>query len=185
MSRPVAFLWGTLFLLAAGALGISGSRYLGARSRANAGALLLKAVSAESAELARLRASAPAWALRGRPASGLAPRVSAALSACGLPATAMASLSPEAESAVAAAGAGDLSARRTRAVMTLAPVTLPQLGSFLEAWRSREPEWGVSSIDLSPQSGKEGGPGAVGGDLPLRAVIGVESVFVDQSGGRP
>jgi hypothetical protein len=182
VSRSIALLWIAVFVLAAGALGVCGSRYLGARSRAGTELLLLKTVSGESAELARLRASAPAWALRGRPASGLAPRVSAALSACGLPASAMASLSPEAESAV---GSGnDVSARRTRAVMTLAPVTLPQLGNFLEAWRSREPDWGVSSIDLSPQQIKEGGAGA-GGDLPLRAVVGVESVFVDQSGGRP
>jgi hypothetical protein len=184
VSRSVAYLWIALFLLAAGALGVCGAHYLDARSRAGAEALALKTVSGESSELARLRASAPAWALRGRPASGLAPRVSAALSACGLPATAMASLSPEAESAVGGGGTGDVTARRTRAVMTLAPVTLPQLGNFLEAWRSREPEWGVASIDLSPQSGREGAAGG-GGDLPLRAVIGVEGVFVDQSGGRP
>jgi hypothetical protein len=114
----------------------------------------------------------------------LTPRISAALAAAGLPASALSSLSPEAESPI---GEGDLKARRTRAVLTLAPVTLPQLGGFLAAWRSREPQWTVSSIELSPQPGNQS-PGqsaaAPGGDLPLRAVLGLETLFVDQGGGR-
>jgi hypothetical protein len=76
-------------------------------------------------------------------------------------------------------------ARRTRAVLTLAPLTLPQLGGFLAAWHSREPQWTVSSIELSPQPGNQAQSAAApGGDLPLRAVLGLETLFVDQGGGR-
>lgn len=69
-----------------------------------------------------------------------------------------------------------------RAVVTLSPVTLPQLGTFLAAWREREPGWTVSSLDLSPQTDKAEGK-AGGRDLPLRVVIGLETLFVDRGGG--
>jgi hypothetical protein len=69
--------------------------------------------------------------------------------------------------------------------VTLAGVTLPQLGGFLKEWRQREPAWTVSGIDLAPQApGKKGEASSAGGDLPLRAVIGIETMFVEQGGGR-
>jgi hypothetical protein len=174
-------MWAAVVLVSAGGVGLAGARYWAARDRATSERSRAGEVSQRLHEIARLRSSAPAWMVRGKPSTGLTPRISAALSACGLPASAMSSLSPEAESPL---GDRDIKARRSRAVLTLAPVTLPQLGGFLAAWRSREPDWTVSSIDLALQSGNGQGA-AAGGDLPLRAVLGLETLFVDQPPDAP
>lgn len=182
MSRALIALWTAVTIAAGTALGTSGARYWDARVRAQSELATLSRISQQARDLAVLRATAPEWMRQGRPPAGLTPRISAALSAAGLPPTAMSSVSPEAESPL---GESDLKARRTRAVLTLAPVTLPQLGGFLAAWRLREPQWTVSSIELAPQTGSgQSGAAAPGADLPLRAVIGLETLFVDQGGGR-
>jgi hypothetical protein len=178
-------MWGAVAVLAGGAVTVTALGYVEARAGAERQLSAYREVLAQTRELTQLRAKAPAWTRRGRPPTGLTPRISAALASCGLPASSVASVSPESESAL---GETDLHARRTRAVVTLTGVTLPQLGSFLGAWRTREPAWTVSSVDLSPQNGQgtagAGSAGAAGGDLPLRAVIGIETMFVDQGGGR-
>jgi hypothetical protein len=178
VSRALLCMWALALTCSTGVLAWSGVRYGSARAAAASGLARFAAVSAQCSEAARLRRSAPAWALHGR-VSGLTPRISAALATSGLPASALASVSPEAESPV---GDADLRARRSRAVVTLAPITLAQLGGFLAAWRTREPQWTVSSIDVAPQNGGARQEMA-GGDLPLRAVIGIETLFVDQGGG--
>lgn len=157
-------------------VGLPGIRYCQARAEATEERSRLALVSRQTSELSALRSSAPSWTLRPRPATGLTPRIGAALSAAGLPASAISSLSPESESPV---GDADLKARRTRAVLTLASVTLPQLGSFLKSWRSLEPHWVVSSLDLSLEAGHAKAQ-ETGGDLPLRVVIGLETLFVDR-----
>jgi hypothetical protein len=182
MRRGTLLIWPLTLVAASGTVLYSSLRYGAASVAGTEGLRDLDLAQSRAMELVSLRAAAPSWTRRERPSTGLAPRISAALSAAGLPATAMSSLSPEAESQV---GEAALGARRSRAVLTLAPVTLPQLGAFLAAWRSREPHWTVSSLDLAPLGGtaKE----SPGGDLPLRAVIGLETLFVDrpeQAGGQ-
>jgi len=61
----------------------------------------------------------------------------------------------------------------------LSNLSLPQLGRFLDAWRSTEVAWLPVSIDLSPASGK---PPDAGGDLPLRVVITIESRSLKEAG---
>lgn len=176
MKTPLALSWALASALPLGAAGVSLARYVTARADAAAERMRLTTVTEHLGELARLRSSAPPWTRQGPPAGGLAPRVSGALAASGLPATALSTLSPEAESGM---GEADLRARRTRAVLTLAPVTLPQLGAFLSEWRTQAPEWTVSSIDLSPQNERDTG---AGGDLPLRAVLAIETLYVGGTG---
>jgi hypothetical protein len=185
MTRGLALMWGAVSVLAGGAVTVTSLGYVEARAVAERRLSTYRDALAQTKELTQLRAKAPAWTRRGRPPTGLTPRISAALTSCGLPASSVASVSPESESAL---GETDLHARRTRAVVTLTGVTLPQLGNFLGAWRAREPAWTVASIDLSPQNGQgaagSGSGSGAGGDLPLRAVIGIETMFVDQGGGR-
>jgi hypothetical protein len=176
MTRGIVVLWCVVLMVAGGAAGVGGARQWNARSRAQSELVTLAALRQQSAELTALRAGAPTWTRQGRPPTGLTPRITAALAACGMPASVMSSVSPEAESAL---GEADLRARRSKAVLTLAPVTLPQLGAFLEAWRSREPQWTVGGIELWPQSAGAKAESA-GGDLPLRAVLGLERLFVEQ-----
>jgi hypothetical protein len=176
VSRIAAVLWTIALACSCGLFGLSGARYCRARACATEDLSRLALVSRQAGELTSLRTSAPAWMLRTRPPTGLTPRITAALAASGLPAAAVSSVSPESESPV---GDSDLKARRSRATLTLAGITLPQLGAFLQAWRSREPQWTISSLDLVPQAGQPKAE-STGGDLPLRVVIGMETLFVDR-----
>ncbi len=105
-------------------------------------------------------------------ASNLQPRIASVLAACALPASALQSLAPEPESAQRSADGGSL--RRRRATLVLQGLTLRGLGSFLQGWRSVEPGWVISSIDLTQTGTAE--PGA---DLPLRAALVLEHTRVD------
>ena len=141
----------------------------------------------------QLRAKTPAWAQRGRPSlgqGGLATAVNDVLAAAGVPASTLSSLSPAAESFVGiAGGSGEdsaMTAFRRRAVLTLAPVTLPQTGAVLQAWREAHPDWTIASVDLSPEpTGRNAPAPAPGSDLLLRAVIGIETLYVDSSASSP
>lgn len=163
----------------------------------------LQRVTEQSEEYRRLSAALPAWTRSGtdaRSGDALAQRVSAAIAAAGLPASALASLSPESQAGndggsrtVGGAGGG-VKIERRRAVLTLGSITLPQLGRLLAAWREREPEWTVTSIDATPlqisdkpeRGGGAGGGGgggvqvAPGGDIPARVVIAIERWSVRQ-----
>jgi type II secretory pathway component PulM len=169
-----ALLGVVLLIGCATALAWSARLALTARAEANRAEFALRRVEGQARELVTLRAKVPA---PHAPGAGLAARVSATLARCGLPAAALASLSP-----------GSVIGQRQQATLTLGAVTLPQVGSFLDAWRAAEPEWAVASIDLSPVQSGAATPGA---DLPLRAVIGIEAAqaepekaaFVNSAGG--
>jgi len=126
----------------------------------------------------------PDWALNSRPAGTLAPLVSATLAAAGLPPSTLGSLSADSET-----GAGPrtgVQVRRRRAVLTLSGLTLPQLGGFLSQWRERQPTWTVSQIDIAPDLTPKVKDqlNAAGGDMPLRAVIAVETLWLERGGVR-
>jgi hypothetical protein len=160
-------------------LGFTARSALRARSAAGEARFQLITVTRQARELVQLRHDSKERALPVRPAGGLAGKVAAALARAGLPASALQGLSPEAETLTSA------HCFRERATVTLTGITLPQVGGFLDAWRTGEPEWTVSSIDLSPldrglgsAAGRPGTQtGNVGSDLPLRAVITLEGLF--------
>ncbi len=127
----------------------------------------------QAAELRELIAATPAAHADVTAASELPQRVTQALASCGLSPAVLGSFSGD-----AASHPSDSLVRR-RATMTLGPVTLPQVGKFLESWRILEPAWIVESIELAPAGDAPGG-----GDLPLRAVIMIECVAPSVSGVR-
>lgn len=174
MSPGPAALW----TIAAGAsLAVaawSGARALGARAEAVGARAALAHVVAEAGELAALRSDAPD-VTDARPASELPARVTAVLATCGLPASAVQNFSAEPSRRDAREGV-----HRERASLVLGQVTLPQAGRFLAAWRDAEPGWVVTSIDLSP-----GGTTPGGGDLPLRALLTLESATAVAPEGTP
>ena len=129
-------------------------------------------------ELERVRPVALRWQQRRRPASGLAASLSETLTGRGVPASTLVSVTPQPESAVQGPGAEQLT--RQRAAFTLSPITLPQLGGFLEAWRVREPYWTVSGIDVGPEQ-RSAAKSPPGGDLPLTAVITLDAVYLDDA----
>ena len=151
----------------------AGHWYWVARSDASLALRQLDRVSTDTREIALLRSSGPPESRRSRPPPGLATRVADVVSKAGLPQPTLQNLSPETESAAGASGL-----RRQVAKMTLEPLTLPDLGRFLEEWRKAEPTWTVSSIDITPAPTRNRTAGQ--GDRPLRAVIGIETVFADK-----
>lgn len=172
----LAFIWIAAAAVLLLTLGISLPASLAARSRAHAAELQLAATARDAESIRVLKASIPPET-PDEPAGGLTQRISASLLRAGLPATALASLSPEAESP-GASQPGVRVARR-RATLTLAALALPQVGRFLDDWRTTEPAWVPVSIDLAPMGGK---PPEAGGDLPLRAVIVLEFTSIRYDG---
>lgn len=116
----------------------------------------LRRVSSLAAEHAAL--SAELRDVQPTPASELPARMGEALASAGLPHGTLTSFD-------ASGGAG-------RATGVLHGLTLPQLGRCLDRWRTIEPSWTVTMIELSPLIDAK--DHRVGGDLPLRAVLVVE-----------
>jgi len=194
MTRNTVMLWLGVSVVSTMALWNAGSACLAARSQARTHIARLAAADDQQVRLAALTAELPGWATR-TPTAGLAPRVADALAAAGLPSSLLDNLSAQADSSVAgvnvSAQPGAPTVKSRKATLTLASITLPQLGRFLESWRSREPDWVVSNIDLSlvmlttgttPSRAPSTPPGEPSGELPLRAVISIESLLVESSG---
>lgn len=196
MTPSPATSWTLALLLGCSALaGTFWNYQSGVRQDASA-ARRLQRITEHATEHQRLSDALPAWARTGsesRNADALAQRVSASIAAAGLPSTTLSSLSPE--SSANDGGHDRFSAvriDRRRAVLTLGSVTLPQLGRFLAAWREREPEWTVTSIDVTPMNIGDGGSSskdrsggvqvAPGGDIPARVIIAIERWSIRQPG---
>lgn len=105
----------------------------------------------------------------------LAERVTGVLSSHGLSHRVLQEVSPE--SSVAHRGV-----ETRHAALTFAPITLPELGRFLAGWLADEPAWTVTSIDLTPIRGADVEPG---GDLPLRAVLTMATIGMQDQGDAP
>lgn len=175
MSAVLRMVWVLLLVAVAAGLAVAGRGYAVAKGRASLALQRHGMVIRQVRELERARPIADEWRDRKRPASGLATNLGQTLAACGIPPQALVNVAPQPETPLhGETGGADL--RRQRATFMLTPVTLPQLGAFLELWRTREPYWTVASIDVSPET-THGRP-PTGGDLPLRAAITVDAVYL-------
>lgn len=165
-------LWMVALAVSIAIPGIAAREFSRARAEADRELSRLDLVLPQVQQIALLRAKVPHWADRKIPETALAPAAAAVVASCGLPSSALANVSPEARIRI---GEGQLSAMRQRATITLNAVTLPEVGRFLEAWRRAQPDWTIVSVDLSPQQRANVRPGR---DLPLRAVITIEAMFM-------
>ena len=152
-------------------------RYINSRADAALSLRQLRAVNADTREIAALRAAAPPESRRHRPPPGLATRVADAVSKAGLTQSAVQSVSPEVESSAGASGL-----RKEAAKITLDGLTLPELGRFLQQWRTDQPVWTVISIDMTPTATKPRPNPGQSLDRPLKAVLGIETIFADKEG---
>lgn len=171
MSHSRVILWSGVLVLGATGLAWTGTGAAGARADARRARVELEHAGADAREIVRLRTLLPSAILDASPASELPPRLTAALAACGLPSSALVTFSAE-----AAHRAGGMPAS---ASLVLAPVTLPQLGRVLDAWRRREPGWVVTGLEITPTTDS-----AEGGDVPLRVVISLERPGTARGGPR-
>jgi hypothetical protein len=165
--------WVVVIVLCAGGLAWAARGAMQASRDAQRSRTELRAAQSQAEELVALRAAVPS---DRKPGSGLAARVSGVLSQSGLPPSALSSLSPE---SAMSAGSGF---RRQHATLVLAGTTLPQIGTFLQHWRTAEPAWVIASVELNPAPPQNPAPGA---DLPLRCTIGLEAVYIEATGDKP
>lgn len=139
----------------------------------------LTSLREKAAEITCLRSASPKSPVRAHDEGSLAPRVASILASSGVPASVMASLSPQTQSVTAPDGTKLV---KRSAAVTLTPMRLPELGAFLNAWRTAEPSWTISSIEVTPDPGAGVTPGA---DLPLRINLTIESISSEDSGAMP
>lgn len=172
MTARLALLWILVLAASAAAVLFAGRSAAASHARADVATRSLEAIQSQARELAALQAAARSAPSRPSAGSGLASRMAAALSSARLPASALSGVSPE------PAGTVSSGAKRQRASINLSGLTLPQVGALLAAWRTAEPGWTVTRIDLSPLNQPQGGQGAAntGGDLPLRISLGLEAL---------
>ncbi|MBC7834055.1 MAG: hypothetical protein H7Y88_03020 [Phycisphaerales bacterium] len=168
MKQSLVLLWSATIIAASVSLAITAPPMFRARAAANAELAKLQGSADAARQILAARAVMPRLPADGAESSALATRLSTVLSSCGLPASVLSSLTPDTTAQAAASGV----AVRRRAGLTLTGITLPQIGRFLDAWRTAEPAWVAASIDVSPEPQRTAA--ATGGDLPLRAVIALE-----------
>lgn len=180
MSRTIITLWAlTAAASLAGPL-VAWRAHAAAQRTATAITAGLASLQRQAEEATQLRAASPRTITGPRDDTALSPRLAQSLAAADLPPSTLASVTPHSETVTTP---DSRKAVRRKAAVTLTPITLPQLGAFLESWRTTEPGWLVSSIEVSPDAASTAAPGA---DLPLRATLSLESLFAtDPPGATP
>lgn len=170
MKRAVAWLWIGVAACSAGTLGIMGSMAVRVRTSVAVEVTAWRTTVDHARVLDELGRTPVQGEFTGSRAT-LAERISAALADAGLAGSILVNVSPESERTLDASG--QMAVVRRRATLTLAPVSLPELGRVLDDWRQREPAWTISAIELHPETQREKIAGA---NLPLRAIITIEAI---------
>lgn len=178
-SLPIVVL-SVIALAGMAALFVSVSGYLAARrerTKASETLVLRRAQAEELVSLRRATATLP------RSSGDLASRMTAVLASCGLSSLTLGSVLPEPPVELPSPSG----VRRTRQVarVSLEKLTLPTLGRILDTWRSAEPAWAITAIDLSAAPlAKALAPGE-DRQLRLRATLTLEAVFSDAIANPP
>lgn len=164
----------------AAALGLSATTYplvrsLRASGHATAAVIDRDRIVADTAEIALLHARRPSISAGKRPHPNVFARLTAALVEAGLPAAILRDAAPGEDAPLALDT--DRRYRRQNMRVTLDPVTLPQLGLFLDTWRRRQPEWTTTTIQLTPIIDKSAK--SAGALRPLRAALVMEATYLD------
>jgi hypothetical protein len=137
------------------------------------------AVSEKTARIGTLRAQPAVSGFGARPADDVIPLANRVLDTAAIPLPRLRSVQPEADRAIP----DDKDGRRAATVrLAIEPLTIPELGGFLTAWRSTQQVWSVSRIDLSAMS--QGQPGAKASGN-YRATITVTATYLDDQAPPP
>jgi hypothetical protein len=166
-------LWCLVLVASLSILAIGGRIYMRAHAETSDARVTLHQVQASVAELSRLRSGGPSIPMARRPASALPSVLSAGLAAAGVPNQSLASFNASSPAAID----GGHGLTKERANLVLNPITLPQLGRVLAAWRESEPAWAITNIELSPlplERAVSAHP--TGGDRPISATLTLEAI---------
>lgn len=156
------------------ALFMSASGYLAARSERGVASETLVLRRAQADELALLRR---ATATLPRSSGDLASRMTAVLTSCGLSSQTLASVLPEPP--VELPSPSGVNRTRHVARVSLEKLTLPTLGRVLDTWRSAEPAWAITAIDLSATPVSKAPAPGDDRQLRLRATLTLDAIFSD------
>lgn len=131
------------------------SRWSGARDDRYAAERLVATAGADANELRRLRAASERRIFGEPPAEDFIDRVNRTLGSIGLPASIAGNITREADRGVA--GADD--SQRVRVMrIEVQPLSPPDLGRFLAAWRAENPAWTVRQVSLRKTTDRRVGP---------------------------
>jgi tetratricopeptide (TPR) repeat protein len=100
-------------------------------------------------EIERLRPRRATALLASRPTESVSAALREALAAAGVGDAPLRSVAPGADEPLRTGNAEEAEYRRQSVSVTLAPITVRQLGAFLAAWRDAEPAWIVTRLDLT------------------------------------
>lgn len=167
-------------VVCAAALLVTARRLAAAEAGRSAAAAALTAVARDAQEILDLRARPERIALAERPSQDTLARLSEALAQAGLPAALLKDLARDADSAPAIRGS-----RRQSARFTLEPVTVAQLGEFLDRWRSGQQLWSVNRIDLVHVGSPNEPVGTYAARLGITALVVESRSTAETSGARP
>ena len=183
MNRSIVLLWLLVAIASMSMIARSTLRWGSARHVADERRAALDQLRIQSGTLQTLQVALPSWVTRAPvDATLLTSRVSDALAASNIPPARLIALSPESD--VTLSGAGAVQTKRRRATLTLAPISLPELGRFVDRWAQREPGWTIAALDLIPQAAKDENR-VDQQQHTLRVVLTLESTFLHEAGGTP
>lgn len=128
------------------------SRLSAAASRARDAEAGFERTRADARRVLMLRAMAQTVAVAAEPPQGVYRRMNESLVARGLSEVRVKSVVPAGDRAL---DRGAMAARRVQTVrIVLEPMTLLELGAFLDHWRTSQPLWIITEVDLSaPRQG--------------------------------
>jgi len=167
--------------VAVGLSGIAASRALRARSEARVAKVMYERTRRAAAEVLTLRSTRPTVSVGKRPEPGIYGQFTDALVRAGEPTSVLTNLSPDADSSVTIEGTA--ARKRQRVRVTLEGITLPGLGRVMNAWRTAQPEWTVTQVQLTPASSGDPAPGLV--PRPLRVALLMEATYLEHPGAAP
>lgn len=122
-------------------------------------------LAANLTEIARLRAERETAVASAPAEAAVTSDLLAALARNGIPEHVLTQKLAEPEEPIAlAAGATNITYARRSVNLTLTPMTLDQLGRFLSAWKTENPAWAVSRIEMS----RAGAPSEVSYTVSMR-----------------
>lgn len=127
---------------------LGASRLVSAEAGAAAAVRTAAGVERDAARLEDLRAARPTVGQGAEPQADALSLINAAMSESNLPVTLLRSLAPEggAQGAAGAPGAPGYQQRSLR--LTIGAIALPDLGRFLQSWRTTQGVWTITQISL-------------------------------------
>lgn len=148
MSRRAAILLYALTVAVALLVVAAGARHAAAaRARAGGAEAQFSQVKADAARVLALRSRAQTVAAGEQPQQDVFRRVNDTLATAGLSHVRAQSVNPGGDQALDAGGAAPRRVQTVRVV--LEPVTLDEVGAFLDRWRRDQALWTVTGIDLT------------------------------------